>query len=188
VAQGGFILMPLAVAGIDGVANSALRAIVTYLLVYAATNLGVFAVVMVVARKTRSGEISSYGGLFSYAPGIATLMTMFMASLAGIPPFGGWFGKFAAFQSLVSAETSWAYALAIIGGINSAVAFGYYGKILREMWMKPVPDGDTTPLTVYSSLSVALVITSVATLVLGTFPGIALHFGDIAGLAGAFGK
>jgi NADH-quinone oxidoreductase subunit N len=188
VAQGGFILMPLAVAGIDGVANSALRAIVTYLLVYAATNLGVFAVVMVVARKTRSGEISSYGGLFSYAPGIATLMTMFMASLAGIPPFGGWFGKFAAFQSLVSAGTTWAYALAIIGGINSAVAFGYYGKILREMWMKPVPDGDTTPVTVYSSLSVALVITSVATLVLGTFPGLPLHFGDIAGLAGAFGK
>ena len=188
VAQGGFILMPLAVAGIDGVANSALRAIVTYLLVYAATNLGVFAVVMVVARKTRSGEISSYGGLFSYAPGVAVLMTMFMASLAGIPPFGGWFGKFAAFQSLVSAGTTWAYALAVIGGINSAVAFGYYGKILREMWMKPVPDGDTTPLTVYSSLSVALVITSVATLVLGTFPGIALHFGDIAGLAGAFGK
>ena len=188
VAQGGFILMPLAVAGIDGVANSALRAIVTYLLVYAATNLGVFAVVMVVARKTRSGEISSYGGLFSYAPGIATLMTMFMASLAGIPPFGGWFGKFAAFQSLVSAGTTWAYALAIIGGINSAVAFGYYGKILREMWMKPVPDGDTTPLTVYSSLSIALAITSVATLVLGTFPGIVLHFGDIAGLAGAIGK
>jgi NADH-quinone oxidoreductase subunit N len=188
VAQGGFILMPLAVAGIDGVANSALRAIVTYLLVYAATNLGVFAVVMVVARKTRSGEISSYGGLFSYAPGVAVLMTMFMASLAGIPPFGGWFGKFAAFQSLVSAGTTWAYALAIIGGINSAVAFGYYGKILREMWMKPVPDGDTTPVTVYSSLSVALVITSVATLVLGTFPGIPLHFGDIAGLAGAFGK
>ena len=188
VAQGGFILMPLAVAGIDGVANSALRAIVTYLLVYAATNLGVFAVVMVVARKTRSGEISSYGGLFSYAPGIATLMTMFMASLAGIPPFGGWFGKFAAFQSLVSAGTTWAYALAIIGGINSAVAFGYYGKILREMWMKPVPDGDTTPLTVYSSLSVALAITSVSTLVLGTFPGIVLHFGDIAGLAGAISK
>jgi NADH-quinone oxidoreductase subunit N len=81
IAQGGFILMPLAVAGETGVAESALRAVVTYLIVYAATNLGVFAVVMVVARKTRSGEISSYGGLFSYAPGIATLMTIFMASM-----------------------------------------------------------------------------------------------------------
>lgn len=188
IAQGGFILMPLAVAGEAGVAQSALRAVVTYLIVYAATNLGVFAIVMVVARKTRSGEISSYGGLFSYAPGIATLMTIFMASLAGIPPFGGWFGKFAAFQSLVSAGTTWAYILAIIGGVNSVVAFGYYGSILREMWMRPVPDGDMSPVSVKSSLAVALGITSIATLLLGVLPGIVIHFGDIAGLAGAFGR
>jgi NADH-quinone oxidoreductase subunit N len=188
VAQGGFILMPLAVAGQAGVSESALRSVVTYLLLYAATNLGVFAIVMVVSRKTRSGEISSYGGLFSYAPGIAALMTIFMASLAGIPPFGGWFGKFLAFDSLISAGTNWAYALAIIGGINSVVAFGYYGSILREMWMRPVPDGDTTPLRVYSSLGVALGITAIATVGLGTFPGLVVHFGDIAGLAGAFGR
>ncbi|MEY3266956.1 MAG: NADH-quinone oxidoreductase subunit [Actinomycetota bacterium] len=187
IAQGGFILMPLAVAGVDGVAQSALRAVVTYLIVYAATNLGVFAVVMVVARKTRSGEISSYGGLFSYAPGVATVMTLFMASLAGIPPLGGWFGKFAAFQSLVSAGTTWAYVLAVIGGVNSVVAFGYYGGILREMWMRPVPDGDTTPVRIHSSLAVALGITSLATLVLGVLPGLVIHFGDIAGLSGAFG-
>ncbi len=187
IAQGGFILMPLAVAGVDGVAQSALRAVVTYLIVYAATNLGVFAVVMVVARKTRSGDIASYGGLFSYAPGIATVMTLFMASLAGIPPLGGWFGKFAAFQSLVSAGTTWAYVLAVIGGVNSVVAFGYYGSILREMWMRPVPDGDTTPVRIHSSLAVALGITSLATLVLGVLPGIVIHFGDIAGLSGAFG-
>ena len=188
IAQGGFILMPLAVAGIEGVAQSALRAVVTYLIVYAATNLGVFAVVMVVARKTRSGDISSYGGLFSYAPGIATVMTIFMASLAGIPPLGGWFGKFAAFQSLISAGTSWAYVLAVIGGVNSVVAFGYYGSILREMWMRPVPDGDTAPVKIHSSLAVALGITSIATLVLGVLPGIVIHFGDIAGLSGAFGR
>ena len=188
VAQGGFILMPLAVAGVNGVANASLRSVVTYLLVYAATNLGVFAIVMAVARKTRSGEISSYGGLFSYAPGLATLMTMFMASLAGIPPFGGWFGKFTAFHALVSAGTTWSYVLAIIGGINSAVAFGYYGKILREMWMKPVLDGDTSPVPVFASLKVALLITAGSTLLLGTLPGIVLHFGDIAGLTGAFGK
>ncbi len=188
IAQGGFILMPLAVAGIDGVSNSALRAIVTYLLVYSATNLGVFAVIMIVARKTRSGEISSFGGLFSYAPGVTALMTIFLASLAGIPPLGGWFGKFAAFQSLVSAGTNWSYALAVIGGVNSVVAFGYYGNVMREMWMKPVPDGDSTPVKVHSSLAVALAITGAATLVLGVFPGLVIHFGDIAGLAGAFGK
>lgn len=187
IAQGGFILMPLAVAGEQGVAESALRAVVTYLLVYAATNLGVFAVIIAVSRKTRSGEISSYGGLFSYAPGLATLMTLFMASLAGIPPLGGWFGKFAAFQSLVSAQNNWAYALAIIGGVNSVVAFGYYGSILREMWMRPVPDGDSSPVPIQSSLIVALAITGSATLLLGVLPGIVIHFGDLAGLAGAFG-
>lgn len=187
VAQGGFILMPLAVAGIDGVADDALRAVVTYLLLYAATNLGTFAIVMAVARKTRSGEISSYGGLFGYAPGLAVLMTIFMASLAGIPPLGGWFGKFAAFQSLISAGTTWSYALAVIGGINSAVAFGYYGNVLREMWMKPAPDGDTSPVVVRPSIAVALVITGVSTVVLGALPGLVIHFGDIAGLAGAFG-
>ncbi len=186
VAQGGFILMPLSVAGIAE--QSALRAVVAYLLVYAATNLGVFAVVMIVARKTQSGEISSYGGLFSYAPGVATMMTLFMASLAGIPPLGGWFGKFAAFHSLVSAGTNWSYTLAVIGGVNSVVAFGYYGRILREMWMKPVPHGDTAPVVVQSPLLVALIITGVSTLVLGTFPGIVMHFGDIAGLTGALVK
>jgi NADH-quinone oxidoreductase subunit N len=188
VAQGGFILMPLAVAGIDGVQQAALRSVVTYLLLYAATNLGVFGVVIAVARKTRSGEISSYGGLFGYAPGLASLMTIFMASLAGIPPLGGWFGKFTAFQALISAGTGWSYALAVVGAVNSVVAFGYYGSILREMWMKPAPHGDTAPVVVPSAISVALAITGLSTLVLGVLPGLVIHFGDLAGLTGAFGK
>lgn len=187
VAQGGFILMPLAVAGIEGVQQAALRSVVTYLLLYAATNLGVFGIIIAVARKTRSGEISSYGGLFGYAPGLATLMTIFMASLAGIPPLGGWFGKFTAFQALISAGTNWSYALAVIGAVNSVVAFGYYGSILREMWMKPAPLGDTSPVTVPSAIGVALAITGGATLVLGVLPGLVLHFGDLAGLTGALG-
>jgi NADH-quinone oxidoreductase subunit N len=188
VAQGGFILMPLAVAGIDGVQQAALRSVVTYLLLYAATNLGVFGIVIAVARKTRSGEISSYGGLFGYAPGLATLMTIFMASLAGIPPLGGWFGKFTAFQALISAGTGWSYALAVVGAVNSVVAFGYYGSILREMWMKPAPHGDTAPVVVPSAISVALAITGLSTLVLGVLPGLVIHFGDLAGLTGAVGK
>ena len=187
VAQGGFILMPLAVAGAEGAAQPALRAVVTYLCLYAATNLGVFAVVIAVARKTRSGEMSSYGGLFSYAPGLAAMMTIFMASLAGIPPLGGWFAKFNAFHALISSGTGAGYALAVVGGVNSVIAFGYYGNLLREMWMRPVPDGDTTPIPVQASLSVALAITGVATLALGVLPGVVLHFGDLAGLAGALG-
>jgi NADH-quinone oxidoreductase subunit N len=186
VSQGGFILMPLAVAG-GAAGEAALRAVVVYLIVYAATNLGMFAVILTVSRKTRSGEISSLGGLFSYAPALGVLLTIFLASLAGIPPLGGWIGKFAAFQALLTDATPWAYALAIIGAINSVIAFGYYGSIMREVWMRPVPDGDTTRIVTPSSLQIALGITAVATLVFGILPGIVLRFGEMAELLGAFG-
>ena len=186
VSQGGFILMPLAVAG-GAAGEAALRAVVVYLIVYAATNLGMFAVILAVSRKTRSGEISSLGGLFSYAPALGVLLTIFLASLAGIPPLGGWIGKFAAFQALLTDATPWAYALAIIGAINSVIAFGYYGNIMREVWMRPVPDGDTTRIVTPSSLQIALGITAVATLVFGILPGIVLRFGEMAELLGAFG-
>jgi NADH-quinone oxidoreductase subunit N len=146
-----------------------------------------FGVIIAVSRKTRSGDISSWGGLFSYAPGLGALATIFLASLAGIPPLGGWVGKFAAFQSMLTSGSGWGYGLALIGAVNSVVAFGYYGSVMREIWMKPVPDGDTTPIRIPGSLKLALVITAVATLVLGILPGVAMHFGDIAQLTSAFG-
>lgn len=186
VSQGGFVLMPLAVAG--GVAGeAALRAVVVYLIAYAATNLGMFGVILSVFRKTRSGDIASLGGLFTYAPALGVLLTIFLASLAGIPPLGGWIGKFAAFQALLTDATPWAYVLAVIGAVNSVIAFGYYGNVMREVWMRPVPHGDTTPITTPSSLQIALGITVIATLVLGILPGVVLHFGDMADLVGAFG-
>ena len=190
ISQGGFILMPLAVAADgQGAGTQPITAVVTYLLVYAATNLGTFAVVIAVARRTRSGEISSFGGLLQYAPGLAVLMTIFMASLAGIPPLGGWIGKFAAFKAVLSVDTGWAYALALVGAVNSVIAFGYYGTVLREMWMKPVPDDVATgPMKTPSSLLAALGICGAATLLLGVLPGIVLRFGDLSTITGALGK
>ena len=186
VSQGGFVLMPLAVAG-GAAGEASLRAVVVYLVVYAATNLGMFGVILAVSRKTRSGDIASLGGLFSYAPALGVLLTIFLASLAGIPPLGGWIGKFAAFQALLTDATPWAYALAVVGAVNSVIAFGYYGNVMREVWMRPVPHGDSAPIVTPSSLQIALGITAVATLVLGILPGVVLHFGDMADLVGAFG-
>ena len=185
ISQGGFVLMPLAVAGLAGSGTTALRSVVLYMIVYAATNLGVFAIILAVANKTRSGEISSYGGLFSYAPALGVLMTLFLASLAGIPPLGGWIAKFVAFQSLIQSQSAWGYALAVIGAVNSVVAFGYYGNVMREIWMRPVPDEDVTPILVPGSLKLALVITAGATLVFGILPGVGLQFADLAEIAGA---
>ena len=185
ISQGGFVLMPLAVAGLAGSGTTALRSVVLYMIVYAATNLGVFAIILAVANKTRSGEISSYGGLFSYAPALGVLMTLFLASLAGIPPLGGWIAKFVAFQSLIQSQSAWGYALAIVGAVNSVVAFGYYGNVMREIWMRPVPDEDVTPILVPGSLKLALVITAGATLVFGILPSVGLQFADLAEIAGA---
>lgn len=190
VSQGGFVLMALAFAGSAQVADSALVAVVTFLAVYAAMNLGAFAIVLAVARHTRSGDISSFGGLFSYAPGLGVLMTIFLASLAGIPPLGGWIGKFTAFKAVLDAGTGWAYALAVIGAVNTVIAFGYYGNLLREIWMKPVPaeiDGSAgvrTPAPLVAALS----LTALATVAFGVLPDIVTRFGGLEHLYGALGR
>ena len=188
ISQGGFILMPLAVAGTGDAAGPALRAVVVYLLIYAATNLGAFAVVIAVSRKTRSGDIASFGGLFSYAPGLTVLMTLFLASLAGIPPLGGWYAKFGAFRAVVDAGGGWGYSIAVVGAVNAVVATAYYITVMREMWMKPVPDGDTTPVKVQAPVMAALALTGVLTLLFGVLPGIVGRFGNLSDLAGAFGR
>ena len=187
VSQGGFILMPLAYVNTGDAGATALKAVVVYLLVYAFTNLGAFAVVIAVSRKTRSGEISSFGGLIQYAPGLAVMMTLFLASLVGIPPLGGWIGKFNAFKTLLDAGTASAYVLAVIGAVNTAIAAGYYLRVMREMWMNDPPDGDRTPVVTPPAVSAALVITTAGMIVVGVLPGLVMHFADLQDLSGALG-
>src|SRR3546814_7032766 len=147
VAHAGFMLAPLAVVGTNPA--GALRAVVTYLLIYAAMNLGAFAVVLAVARKTRSAEIDTWGGLFEYAPGLSVLMSLFLFSLAGIPPLGGWLAKFVIFKALVKPDlTVGGVTLAVVVAVNSVIALYYYANVARMMWMNPVPDGDRTPVRV----------------------------------------
>jgi NADH-quinone oxidoreductase subunit N len=182
ISQAGFILAPLAVVGQIG--GSTISTVVTYLIIYAAMNLGAFTVVMAVARKTGSAEISTYGGLFGYAPSLAVLMSIFLFSLADIPPLGGWLAKFVAFRAVVEADTGWGYALAVVMAVNSVVALGYYANVAKEMWMNPAPDGDETPVRVPVSLSAALGITAVLTLAFGVTQW-ATELGDMATVVAA---
>ncbi len=178
VAQAGFMLAPLAVVGSNPIGAG--RAVITYLLIYAAMNLGAFAVVLAVARKTRSAEIETWGGLFGYAPGLTVLMTMFLFSLAGIPPLGGWLAKFVVFRALLQPDvTASGVALAVVVGVNSVIALYYYANIAKEMWMKPAPDGDVTPVRIPFSLSAALTISAVVTVAFGV-SNLATRFGDLA--------
>ena len=178
VAQAGFMLAPLAVVGDAG--EEALTAVVVYLLVYAAMNLGAFAVVIAVARRTGSGEIDSFRGLFQYSPGLAVVMSVFLFALAGIPPLGGWVAKFVVFRALLSAESVSGAALAVVVAVNSVIALFYYANVARQMWFQDAPEGETTPIKVPFSLTAALGISVLGTLAFGIFPGLVTHFGDVA--------
>ena len=181
IAQAGFMLAPLAVAGesID-IADKSVSAVVTYLAIYASMNLGAFAIILSVSRTTGTGQIESYNGLFKTAPSLAIMMTIFLASLAGVPPLGGWFAKFSVFTSLTSADTGWGYALAVIAAVNAVIAFGYYGRIAMKMWVEEPHHSHRSEMKIPVSLSTALAITVATTLAFGVVPGIVTHFTDVS--------
>ncbi|MEZ5376467.1 MAG: NADH-quinone oxidoreductase subunit N [Acidimicrobiales bacterium] len=182
IAQAGYILAPLAVY--SDRSDQAVSAMVTYLIIYAAMNLGAFATVIVIARKTRSGEIASYGGLFQYAPGLTVAMTAFLFSLAGIPPMGGWWGKFELFRVLTVGSSSSGIALAVVLAVNSVVAAYYYLAIAKQMWFMPAPDGDHSRIVIPPALQVAVALTLIVALATGTLlPGVLSDMTDFTLLA-----
>ena len=92
------------------------------------------------------------------------------------------------FQALLTSGSGWGYGLAVIGAVNSVIAFGYYGVVMREIWMKPAPNGETTAVRTPSSLVAAMTISVIGTLLFGILPGTILRFGDLVDLTGAFGR
>ena len=183
IAQAGYMLAPLAVASVSpGGLSTAAQAMSTYLVIYMIMNIGAFGVIITVARKTGSAELSSLSGLFSYAPGLTVAMTMFLFSLAGIPPLAGWYGKLEIFLALVEPGTASGYVLAVLVGLNSVVALFYYARVARVMWVEPAPDGDVSPIKVPLSLAAAVVITASLTLAIGVYPQFVTRFTGVDSL------
>jgi NADH-quinone oxidoreductase subunit N len=180
IAQAGYMLAPLAVYG--EVPDSVQSSIVTYLLIYAAMNLGAFAVVIVAARKTRSGEIESFGGMLRYAPGLTAAMTVFLFSLTGIPPMGGWLAKFQIFNALLEPSTFWGTTLAVVAAVNSVIAAFYYLNVAKHMWFLPSPEGDYAPIRIPPTLTAAIAVTLIFTFVSGVSP-VVLDLTDFVELA-----
>ena len=185
VAQAGFVLAPLSVisAGNASSRDQILSSVVLYLIVYTVVNLGAFAVIITVSRRTQSGEIASWGGLFTYAPALAVCMGAFLFALGGIPPAAGWFSKFQLFNAVLSAGTPWAYVMGVIMAVNTVLALAYYLGVMRTMFMDDVPDGDVTPIKTPVPLFAAVGLTVVATLVLGVVPGLAADLAEGATFA-----
>jgi NADH-quinone oxidoreductase subunit N len=183
IAQGGFLLVPFAAYGIArdaSVRTSAFQATIVYLLIYGAMNLGAFAVLIAVARRTRTAEISSYAGLFSTSPGLALTMTIFLASLAGIPPLAGWYAKFVMFRAILEAGSFWAIVLAVVAAVNSVIAFFYYSGVIRQMWFRDPVGDDQRPVTVPPALGAAIALTTVTVVAVGVYPELFARVGDLA--------
>lgn len=185
IAQGGFMLAPFGAAAASGAdLGQAFGATVTYMVIYAAMNLGAFAVAIVIGSRLGSYELEDWGGLYRYAPGIALTLAVFFMSLAGIPPLGGWFAKFAVFTATIGVGSWWGYSIAIVASINAVIAFVYYAKVVKSAFFDPMPEGlDVESLegsSLPSPIGFAIGVTTAAVLVMGVFPGLVANLGSFS--------
>ncbi|MDR4498890.1 MAG: NADH-quinone oxidoreductase subunit N [Candidatus Scalindua sp.] len=168
IAHAGYVLMAIVTASSLGTAS-----ILFYLLVYVFMNLGAFAVIMVLGKKGKENlQIDDYSGLGYKHPVLAITMSIFMFSLAGIPPFAGFMGKFYIFSSAIK---SGYIVLAIIGVINSVISVYYYLRVTVVMYMKQ-PVREFAPLSLSPFIILALIITIWGTIHLGIFPSRIIEF------------
>ncbi len=166
VAHAGYTLLGLVAGGRDG-----FSATLFYTTVYAFTLVGAFAVVAVVRRETGGDDFAHFAGLRARSPWLAGCMAVFMLSLAGIPPLGGFFGKFYLFSAALRAGNNqgllWLVALALFG---SLISFYYYLMVLKVIFVDdPQAPAPVVRLDFLQRASIAFL--ALLVLFLGVFPG-----------------
>jgi NADH-quinone oxidoreductase subunit N len=163
IAQAGYILIGVASATRLGVAAS-----IFYLGVYMLTNLAAFTTIILVSNKTGGDEVKDFAGLGRRSPYLGLLMMLALLSLAGVPPLGGFFGKFYVFQAAIGADL---IRLAIIGVLNAIVGLYYYLTIIKVMFVLHAerPEDDEDPLEVPTASRWALTVTTLGFLFLGIY-------------------
>ena len=110
-------------------------------------------------------------------------MTMFLFSLAGIPPLAGWFAKFVMFRAVFDANTpASAVVLGVIAAVASVIAFFYYAAVVRRMWFhEPSAEharGSTRAMP--AALTVAIGLTTAVVVVVGVYPQFFARVGELA--------
>lgn len=128
ISQAGYLVL-----AVVGGTSQGMTALVFYLLVYMAANLGAFAVINVIEQQTGKIRIDDYDGLYQTNPKLSFLMTLCLFSLAGIPPFAGFFSKFFVFMAAFNAGY---WVLVLIALINTVLSLYYYLLIVKAMYIK----------------------------------------------------
>jgi NADH-quinone oxidoreductase subunit N len=172
IAHAGYALVGFTACNAEGAAG-----ILFYMLSYAFMNIGAFAVIVLIGKKgEKNCNVSDYAGLAYKKPVLAAVFTVFLFSLAGVPPTAGFIGKFYLFSAAVNSGYIW---LAIIGVLNSAASVYYYLRVMVFMYMKdPTEEFDWAGAT--PSIAICLLVSVVATLVLGIVPGTILELAQKA--------
>jgi NADH-quinone oxidoreductase subunit N len=133
IAHAGYILMAFVTFGQRDVAVDAVAATLFYLVAYALTNLGSWAVVIALEQKEDRGlNLDDYFGLSTKYPGLAASMVVFMLSFIGVPPTLGFVGKFYLFRTVLQGGYVW---LAVIGVVTSLISAYYYLRVVVNMYM-----------------------------------------------------
>jgi NADH-quinone oxidoreductase subunit N len=172
IAHAGYLLVGIVSAGAAGARPVALAGVLFYLAAYTATAIGAFAVVGAIERRGRPEEepedawdLARFAGLAQRRPVLAFAMTVFLLSLAGVPPTAGFLAKLYIFKASVGAGL---YGLAVIGVLTSALGAYYYLRVVVYMYMRPA-EGEEPALS-STAMTVALVAAVAAVVVLGVAP------------------
>jgi NADH-quinone oxidoreductase subunit N len=180
IAHAGYLLIGVVAVGLG--VPSAKPAVLFYLVGYTFTTLGAFGVVAWIGnRRDERLLVDDWAGLGNARPAVALAMTLFLLSLGGVPPTGGFFGKFYLFKAAMeSPQLTW---LVVVGVLNSVVSVYYYLRIAVAMYFKDA----ARPLapTDSASMRAGLLITAIAVVLLGIFPGTFVDWAGPASLIAA---
>jgi NADH-quinone oxidoreductase subunit N len=180
VAQAGYMLVPFAAGSSPNpeVREEAIQAVLVYLLIYAFTNLGAFAVVTLVSQRQPSNLIADYAGLARRSPALGVAMTAFLFSLAGIPPTAGWYAKFVIFKSAINGDTLTLQLLVVFMAVMTVVALFYYAGVARSLWLGAPPEGapEIPAQPASPTLGAAIALSTAGVLVLGVLPNLLVQY------------
>jgi NADH-quinone oxidoreductase subunit N len=170
IAHTGYMLVGLAAYASANSRIEGLEALLYYGAAYSFMNLGAFAVIAALQRRTGiTSALETFAGLARREPALAILMTLFLLSLTGIPPTAGFWAK--AYVILAAVQAGGAVGvLAVVVVLNAAIAAFYYLRVVVYMFMRD-PKGEPAPVVKGGLLRVGLAGTAVLTILLGLFPG-----------------
>lgn len=168
IAHSGYVMVGIITTGVSDTLSFGASGVIFYLFSYALMTIGAFAVVSMIERDENSIiQIDDMAGYAKKRPGVALCLTIFLLSLAGIPPLLGFFGKFYLFAAAIREGLLW---LALWGVLNSVISVYYYLRPIVVMYMREGEERELSDMTKIST-KMAIFVSALLVVVLGVVSG-----------------